>query len=78
MGRVRRSILLTLGWEELPKSVSVYGAPVHIRLREPAPGVLLQTDGGRVLLDTGFNTDGRTHFIGGSVAFGLAGRLRSR
>jgi N-acyl homoserine lactone hydrolase len=56
MGKVRRVVLLTLGWEELPKSVSVYGAPVHVRLREPVPGVLLQTDGGWVLLDTGFNT----------------------
>ena len=54
--KVRRIILLTLGWEELPKSVSVYGAPEDQRLREPVPGVLLQTDGGWVLLDTGFNT----------------------
>lgn len=53
---VRRIILLTLGWEELPKSVSVYGAPPSERMREPVPGVLLQTDGGWVLLDTGFNT----------------------
>jgi glyoxylase-like metal-dependent hydrolase (beta-lactamase superfamily II) len=52
---VRRIILLTLGWEELPKSVSVYGAPPGERMREPVPGVLLQTDGGWVLLDTGFN-----------------------
>jgi glyoxylase-like metal-dependent hydrolase (beta-lactamase superfamily II) len=55
-GKVRRIILLTLGWEELPKSVSVYGAPPELRMREPVPGVLLQTDGGWVLLDTGFNT----------------------
>ncbi|MCW2688492.1 MAG: lactamase, partial [Mycobacterium sp.] len=54
--KVRRIVLLTLGWEELPKSVSVYGASSDIRLREPVPGVLLQTDGGWVLLDTGFNT----------------------
>jgi glyoxylase-like metal-dependent hydrolase (beta-lactamase superfamily II) len=53
---VRRIILLTLGWEELPKSVSVYGADPALRMREPVPGVLLQTDGGWVLLDTGFNT----------------------
>lgn len=53
---VRRIVLLTLGWEDLPKSVSVHGAPGDIRLREPVPGVLLQTDGGWVLLDTGFNT----------------------
>jgi N-acyl homoserine lactone hydrolase len=53
---VRRIILLTLGWEELPKSVSVFGADPADRLREPVPGILLQTDGGWVLLDTGFNT----------------------
>ncbi len=53
---VRRIILLTLGWEELPKSVSVHGAPAEERMREPVPGVLLQTDGGWVMLDTGFNT----------------------
>jgi glyoxylase-like metal-dependent hydrolase (beta-lactamase superfamily II) len=53
---VRKIILLTLGWEELPKSISVYGADPTLRMREPVPGVLLQTDGGYVLLDTGFNT----------------------
>ncbi len=53
---VRRIVLLTLGWEELPKSVSVYGAPSAVRLREPTPGVLLEIDGGWLLLDTGFNT----------------------
>src|SRR6266436_5899078 len=56
IGKVRRIVLLTLGWEELPKSISVYGAPPEERMREPVPGVLLQTDGGWVLLDTGFNT----------------------
>ncbi|MCW2939463.1 MAG: lactamase [Actinomycetia bacterium] len=53
---VRRIVLLTLGWENLPKSVSVHGAPREERMLEPVPGVLLQTDGGWVLLDTGFNT----------------------
>jgi N-acyl homoserine lactone hydrolase len=53
---VRKIILLTLGWEELPKSVSVHGADPALRLREPVPGILLQTDGGWLLLDTGFNT----------------------
>lgn len=53
---VRRIVLLTLGWEDLPKSVSVHGSSPDIRMREPVPGVLLQTDGGWVLLDTGFNT----------------------
>jgi glyoxylase-like metal-dependent hydrolase (beta-lactamase superfamily II) len=53
---VRRVIPLTLGWEDLPKSVSVEGAPDGERLREPVPGVLLECDGGWLLLDTGFNT----------------------
>ena len=53
---VRRIVLLTLGWEDLPKSISVHGAPPHERLREPTPGVLLECDGGWLLLDTGFNT----------------------
>ena len=52
---VRRVLLLTLGWEDLPKSVSVEGASGQEWLREPVPGVLLQCDGGWVLLDTGFN-----------------------
>jgi N-acyl homoserine lactone hydrolase len=56
MSGVRRVVLLTLGWEELPKSVSVHGAPSDIMMREPVPGVLLDTDAGWLLLDTGFNT----------------------
>ena len=55
-GGVKKIILLTLGWEELPKSISVFGAPPEQRMREPVPGVLLETDGGWLLLDTGFNT----------------------
>ena len=43
---VRRIILLTLGYEELPKAVSVHGTPRDQRLREPVPGVLLECDGG--------------------------------
>src|SRR5689334_3415508 len=54
---VRRVVLLSLGWvDDLPRSVSVHRAPSDQRLREPTPGVLLQCDGGWVLLDTGFNT----------------------
>lgn len=52
---VKQVILLTLGWEELPKSVSVYADESGVRLREPVPGVLVEVDGGWVLLDTGFN-----------------------
>jgi glyoxylase-like metal-dependent hydrolase (beta-lactamase superfamily II) len=54
-GGVRRVVLLTLGWEDLPKSVSVGGAPADERRCEPVPGVLLLCDGGWLLLDTGFN-----------------------
>lgn len=53
---VRRIVPVTLGWEDLPKSVSVEGASHDEYLREPVPGVLLQCDGGWLLLDTGFNT----------------------
>ena len=52
----RRVVLLTLGWEDLPRSVSVHQAPAHERLREPTPGVLVQTEAGWLLIDTGFNT----------------------
>ena len=52
----RRVILLTLGWAELPRAVSVHGDASGTRLREPVPGVLVEVDGGFVLLDTGFNT----------------------
>ncbi len=53
---VRRIVPLTLGWEDLPKSVSVEGASSAEMLREPVPAVLLECDGAWVLLDTGFNT----------------------
>jgi glyoxylase-like metal-dependent hydrolase (beta-lactamase superfamily II) len=52
---VRRIVLLTLGWEDLPRSVSIHGDTSGVRLREPVPAVLLECDGGWVLLDTGFN-----------------------
>lgn|SRR5487761_1728395 len=52
---IRRIILLTLGWEDLPKTVSVRGNTSGRRLKEPVPGILLQSDGGWLLLDTGFN-----------------------
>ncbi|MEY2590082.1 MAG: N-acyl homoserine lactone hydrolase [Acidimicrobiaceae bacterium] len=54
-GSVRRVLPLTFGWEDLPKTISVHGADPSIRLREPVPGVLLELDGGWLLLDTGFN-----------------------
>lgn len=48
-------MLLTLGWCELPKSWSIFGAPPEERLVEPVPAVLVEVDGGWVLLDTGYN-----------------------
>jgi glyoxylase-like metal-dependent hydrolase (beta-lactamase superfamily II) len=52
---VRRVIPLTFGWEDLPETVSIYGGDPSRRRREPVPGVLLELDGGWMLLDTGFN-----------------------
>jgi N-acyl homoserine lactone hydrolase len=52
---VGRVVPLTYGWEHLPKTISVHGADPSIRLREPVPGVLLELDGGWLLLDVGFN-----------------------
>jgi glyoxylase-like metal-dependent hydrolase (beta-lactamase superfamily II) len=52
---VRRVVPLTLGWVDVPKSVSVDGASGEV-LREPVPAVLVECDGGWLLLDTGPNT----------------------
>jgi N-acyl homoserine lactone hydrolase len=52
---VRRVVPLTFGWEDLPQTISIHGGDATVRLREPVPGVLLQLDGGWLLLDTGFN-----------------------
>ena len=52
---VRRVIPLTFGWEHLPETISIHGGDPSVRLREPVPGVLLEVDGGWLLLDTGFN-----------------------
>ena len=54
-GGVGRVVPLTYGWEHLPKWISVHGADPGVRLREPVPGVLLELDGGWLLLDVGFN-----------------------
>jgi len=51
----KRVVLLTFGWAEMPKSRSVHGASEAQRLREPVPGVLVEIEGGWVLLDTGYN-----------------------
>jgi glyoxylase-like metal-dependent hydrolase (beta-lactamase superfamily II) len=55
MRGVRRVVPLTFGFIDLPESVLVQDAPDR-ELRVPVPGVLLQCDGGWLLLDTGFNT----------------------
>ncbi|MFI5838180.1 N-acyl homoserine lactonase family protein [Catenuloplanes sp. NPDC051500] len=53
---ISRIIALTLGWEDLPRSASVFGASRTERVREPVPALLLEHDDGWLLLDTGFNT----------------------
>ena len=55
MPGVRRILPLTYGWEDLPETISIHGGDPNVRLREPVPGVLLELDGGWMLLDTGFN-----------------------
>jgi N-acyl homoserine lactone hydrolase len=55
MTGVRRVVPVTFGWEDLPETVSIHGGDAGVRYREPVPGVLVQLDGGWLLLDTGFN-----------------------
>ncbi len=52
---VRRVVPITFGWEELPETISLHQGDPTVRYREPVPGVLVQLDGGWLLLDTGFN-----------------------
>lgn len=40
---IDRIVLLNVGWEDLPKSISVHGASGIERLRRPTPAVLLAT-----------------------------------
>jgi glyoxylase-like metal-dependent hydrolase (beta-lactamase superfamily II) len=53
---VRRVIPLIVGWERLPKSFSIHADASGETLVEPVPVVLLDTDDGWTLLDTGINT----------------------
>lgn len=53
---MRRLIPLIVGWERLPKSYSVHADRSSLELVEPVPVVLLDTDDGWTLLDTGINT----------------------
>jgi N-acyl homoserine lactone hydrolase len=46
---------LVLGWEVLPRSISVRGAPEDEILVEPVPGLLVESELGWALIDTGFN-----------------------
>ncbi|WP_322766778.1 N-acyl homoserine lactonase family protein [Frankia sp. Cr1] len=55
MAGVRRVVPLTLGWVEVPYSMSVHGAADDIRLRQPVPALLVEVDGGWLLIDTGLN-----------------------
>jgi glyoxylase-like metal-dependent hydrolase (beta-lactamase superfamily II) len=56
MTSVRRVIPIVVGWERLPKAWSVHGENTGTVLVEPVPVVLLDTDDGWTLLDTGINT----------------------
>jgi N-acyl homoserine lactone hydrolase len=53
---VRRVIPLIVGWERLPRSFSIHADTSGDTLVEPVPVVLLETDDGWTLLDTGINT----------------------
>jgi N-acyl homoserine lactone hydrolase len=55
MSSIRRLLPLTVGWERLPKSFSVHGDESGETLVEPVPAVLLDTDDGWLLIDTGMN-----------------------
>jgi N-acyl homoserine lactone hydrolase len=55
MTGVSRVVPVTFGWEDLPETISLYNGDRSVRYREPVPGVLVQLDGGWLLLDTGFN-----------------------
>jgi hypothetical protein len=53
---VRRVVPLTMGWERVPKSISVHGDESGTMLVEPVPAIALDTAEGWWLLDTGSNT----------------------
>ena len=60
MSGVRRVVPVTLGLIDLQERVLIQDGSDR-ELRVPVPGVLLQCDGGWLLLDTGFNTDRKAH-----------------
>ena len=55
MSGVRRVVPVTLGFIDLQENVLVQDGSDR-ELRVPVPGVLVECDGGWLLLDTGFNT----------------------
>lgn len=55
MSGVRRVVPITFGWEDLPETISIHNGDGSVRYREPVPGVLVELDGGWLLIDTGFN-----------------------
>lgn len=57
MTSVRRLYVLLTGYEFLPKSVSVLGAPEAFILSEPICAYLLETSEGFVLIDCGLNLE---------------------
>src|SRR3954468_3338112 len=54
MTGVSRVFPVTFGWEDLPETISLYQGDRSVRYREPVPGVLVQLDGGWLLLHNGF------------------------
>ena len=56
MSGVRRIVPLTVGWERVPRSLSVHGDTSGEILVEPVPAIALDTDAGWTLIDTGLNT----------------------
>ena len=56
MSAVRRIVPLTVGSEQVPKSLSVHGDTSGEILVEPVPAIALDTGDGWTLIDTGFNT----------------------
>lgn len=58
MAGVRRVVPLVYGWEHLALrfSMPLVDEPrASLLMREPVPGLLLEVDGGWILVDTGFN-----------------------
>lgn len=55
MSSVRRVIPLILGWEHVPSALSLDGDESGEYLVEPVPALLLDTDDGWAMLDTGLN-----------------------